>query len=234
MSLTSLKHPSPEIKYSLSSQSCFWDKKAKDGIEFKSSFDIDLFNKYLNAVEDGSVRILDVGCGYGRILNILKESNYHNLHGVDHSKRMIKRGKSKFPWLDLRLTTKNHIPFEDNYFDAVVLFSVLTCIAENKDQIDLIAEIRRVLKPNGIIYLNDYLISEDEESLEIYSNFLDKYNNYGVFELEGGGVCRDHKIEWIQDLLVDFEFLHYKDKKTPGFEGNLSYPFTFQLLAKLK
>lgn len=38
----------------------------------------------------------------------------------------------------------------------IILFAVLTCITEDEKQNALINEIKRVLKPGGIIYINDF------------------------------------------------------------------------------
>ena len=48
------------------------------------------------------------------------------------------------------------LPFADGQFDAVVLFAVLTCIADDAAQRDLIAELRRVLQPGGLLLVSDY------------------------------------------------------------------------------
>jgi SAM-dependent methyltransferase len=60
------------------------------------------------------------------------------------------------------------LPFCDRSFDAVVLFTVLTCIPFDEDQIALLAEIRRTLRPGGLLYISDLLLNSDERNIERY------------------------------------------------------------------
>jgi ubiquinone/menaquinone biosynthesis C-methylase UbiE len=62
---------------------------------------------------------------------------------VDFSEAMIARGKDLFPHLDLRVMQEKKIPLPDESCDAVILFAVLTCIAENEAQEFLLKEVRR-------------------------------------------------------------------------------------------
>ncbi len=71
---------------------------------------------------------------------------------------MLNRGKREFPYLQF-VQSSESLPFDGNTFDAVILFGVLCSVVYEEAQIDLINEIKRVLKPDGIIYLNDFLIN---------------------------------------------------------------------------
>ncbi len=46
--------------------------------------------------------------------------------------------------------------------DAVILFAVFTCIVNDAEQEKLIVEIHRVLKSDGILYINDFLLNIDD------------------------------------------------------------------------
>ena len=189
--------------------------------EFKTPFQIEEFSKYV----DKEKKVLDIGCGYGRTLNELYNLGYKNLIGFDFSEGMIERGKKNFPNLDLRIKYTEKIDMPDNSVDSVILFAVLTCIVKNIEQKQLIEEIHRVLKPNGILYINDYLLNIDERNVSRYKEYKNKYNEYGVFELPEGGIFRHHSKEWIIELLKDFDTVKFKDlifttmngHKTNGF-----------------
>ncbi|MDD9150850.1 methyltransferase domain-containing protein [Sporolactobacillus sp. CQH2019] len=84
------------------------------------------------------------------------------------------------------------LPFEDNSIDAVLLLAVLTCVYKDQEQDSILNEIKRVLKPNGIIYINDFLLNDDERILTRYKKYKDKYKTYGVFELPEGAILRHH------------------------------------------
>lgn len=200
----------------------YWNS-VSDKKEFTTPFQTKEFSKYVNR---NSV-ILDVGCGYGRTLNELYNSGYHNLIGIDFSDCMIERGKKQFPYLDLRLKKGTKIALPDAGVDAVILFAVLTCIHTNEDQEELLAEIKRVLKPQGILYVNDFLLNTDERNHLRYEQFKETYGIYGVFELPEGAVCRHHDEIWIKELLRDFSEQEYKHLTFTTMNGHKSNGFYF-------
>lgn len=203
-------------------QKQYWDGVSEKK-QFTTPFHADELCKYLIP----NSKVLDVGCGYGRTLNELHQLGFQNLIGIDFSNEMIERGKRQFPYLDLRTKTTDCIDIPDKSVDAVILFAVLTCIQSDLEQEELVKEIERVLKPNGILYVNDFLLNDDERNLKRYAEFTDKYKNYGVFELPEGAVCRHHEEKWILQLLSRFNKLHYKHLIFTTMNGNKSNGFYF-------
>lgn len=191
--------------------------------EFTSPIQLENFEKYIK--KDSC--ILDVGCGYGRTLDELYRNGYQNLFGIDFSSGMIARGKRQFPYLDLRIKEDDKIALPDASVDAVILFAVLTCIRTNEEQGQLVSEIKRVLKPQGILYVNDFLLNTDERNLSRYEQFKDIYGVYGVFELPEGAVCRHHDEAWIRQLLKDFAELEYSRVTRTTMNGHKSNGFYF-------
>lgn len=204
-------------------QQDYWDNVSEKK-EFTTPFQAGDFSKY---VKQDSY-ILDVGCGYGRTLNELYHSGYQNLIGIDFSSGMIERGKEQFPYLDLRVKKEaDKIALPDASVDAVILFAVLTCIRTNEEQEQLLSEIKRVLKPNGILYVNDFLLNTDERNLSRYAKYKEIYGVYGVFELPEGAICRHHDESWIKQLLNDFSELEYNHLTFTTMNGNKSNGFYF-------
>lgn len=202
-------------------QKKYWNSVAEKK-EFTTPFHLKEFAKYVG--KEGI--ILDVGCGYGRTLNQLYEDGYRNLIGIDFSENMIERGKKQYPYLDLRVKQGKSIDMEDNCCDAVILFAVLTCIIDNAEQIALLKEIERILKPNGIIYINDFLLNTDERNLNRYRLFKDKYQ-YGVFELSEGVVVRHHDIKWVEQCIELFKKQDLNKVVYTTMNGNKSNGYYF-------
>jgi len=200
----------------------YWNKVSSDK-KFTTNLDLDIVQKYL--IKDSL--IVDYGCGYGRTLKQLYDVGYHNLIGFDYSSGMIERGKIEFSELDLRVSIDNSIACESNTVDAVILFAVLTCIIDDVAQRSLMKEIERVLKPGGIIYINDFLVNNDERNTNRYNKFMLKYNTYGVFELDEGAILRHHKEEWINKLTSDFRKEEYKEIVFRTMNGHTSNGFVF-------
>ncbi len=203
-------------------QKDYWNS-VSDTKQFTTPFQANEFANYLTS----NAIILDVGCGYGRTLNELYHLGYRNLIGMDFSQGMIERGKQQAPYLDLRLKKDAGIDLPDHSVDAVILLAVLTCIKSNEEQKALISEINRVLKPDGILYINDFLINSDERNLARYQRFEEKYSLYGVFELPEGAVLRHHSEKWLKELLADFSTLKYECLTFTTMNGHKSNGFYF-------
>lgn len=100
--------------------------------------------------------ILDYGCGYGRVCKVLLEQGYNNIIGIDTSPEMIKRGNKKNPELSLIESSDTKTEFFNNQFGTIILCAVLTCVPELENKEKIIAEIKRILKPGGILHLVEF------------------------------------------------------------------------------
>lgn len=203
-------------------QQKYWDKVAEEK-KFPTPFQMEEFKKYVSS----EMNILDVGCGYGRTLNELYNQGFKNLTGIDYSRSMIKRGLRLHPQLNLLKTDGNKIPFSNNEFDAVLLIAVLTSSYTDEEQENLISEISRVLEEGGILYINDYLLNQDERNLKRYHEFKDKYGKYGIFELPEGAVFRHHTREHILKITKNFEELVFQNTIYNTMNGHKSNGFYY-------
>lgn len=103
----------------------------------------------LNSFKDKSIKLLDVGCGEGFLTQF-----FPNAVGVDVSleawKIAKKQGlKNKFVCHDI---TKQPWPFKDSEFEAAICTEVLEHLKPEHVEI-VLAEIKRVVKPNGKIVI---------------------------------------------------------------------------------
>jgi len=204
-------------QYHLLTQEKYWNSVAEEK-EFTTPFQMELFKNFVPK----EAQILDVGCGYGRTLNELYLSEFTCLSGIDVSKNMIERGSRLYPHLNLKKPEGEGIPFDDNSFDAVILLAVLTCIISDSEQEKLINEVQRVLRDNGVIYINDFLINGDQRNIDRYKHYEEKYNTYGVFELQEGVVLRHHTPLRIDELTVNFEKIIFEPVMYETMNGNKS------------
>jgi ubiquinone/menaquinone biosynthesis C-methylase UbiE len=200
----------------------YWDSIAGSK-EFTTPIQLELFARHVDCAN----RVLDLGCGYGRTLTELHDYGYVHLWGVDFSPEMIRRARERCPYANLSVSDSNPLPFEDGCFDAVVILAVFTCIIRDAAQDALMKEARRVLRKGGYLYINDYLLNEDERNLERYRRYRERYDTYGVFELPGGAVVRHHSDMRIDQLIARLECVARENVVFKTMNGNVSRGFFF-------
>jgi SAM-dependent methyltransferase len=198
-------------------QKTYWNNAAPVK-EFTTPFQMDIFRNYVST----NAHILDIGCGYGRTLNELYNNGYKNSAGIDFSEKMIERGKTMYPHLCFETMTNGTIAYPENTFDAVILLAVLTCIADDEEQTALLRNIKKLLKPDGILYINDFLLNTDERNIKRYREYEAKYKKYGVFELPEGALVRHHSTAWVKKSLELFRELEFGETEYITMNGNTS------------
>jgi SAM-dependent methyltransferase len=109
-------------------------------------------------------RILDFGCGGGRMVRHLKNiSGFCEIWGTDIVAEYIYwcRQHLSPPFHFATTTTIPHLPFKDEYFNFIYCASIFTHI-DNLAEAWLL-ELRRILSPNGRLYLTIH----DNRSIEL-------------------------------------------------------------------
>ncbi len=96
-----------------------------------------------------SGRVLEAGCGIAKWVAFLAQAGYE-AHGLDYSKVAIERSLSLWPKLRLARGDLRAMPYEDNFFDAVVSFGALEHDINGPDA--ALVEMQRVLRSDGILY----------------------------------------------------------------------------------
>jgi len=109
-----------------------------------------LIDRYLP--RDGS--ILDIGCGAGRTTFGMYEAGYRRLTGFDLSTSMIAAARLIAAERDLAVrfdvADATSMPYDDATFDgALFSFQGLMCIPGGKRRLNVLREVRRVLRPDS-------------------------------------------------------------------------------------
>lgn len=96
--------------------------------------------------------VLDIGCGSGHGSNRLA-SKFKKVHGVDISPEAIAYAKKYWPEpnIEFSIGDSMDIPFPDSSFDVVVAFEVFEHLSDWRK---FLSEIKRVLKPEGVVYVS--------------------------------------------------------------------------------
>ncbi|MBU3934395.1 class I SAM-dependent methyltransferase [Patescibacteria group bacterium] len=97
-------------------------------------------------------KVLDLGCGNGRLFPSLKEKKIDYI-GVDNSEHLISEAKSKFPEAKFEVQDLLNLSFPKNNFDKIYCIAVLHHIPSKELRLKALQEIKRILKPGGILIL---------------------------------------------------------------------------------
>lgn len=101
-------------------------------------------------------RLLDVACGTGKLLELARQElslKPEQLFGIDLTPTMIDVAKAKpdLKGADLRVGNIEELPWNDGEFDVVTTTFSFHHFASEKS----LAQIKRVLKPGGILTIGD-------------------------------------------------------------------------------
>lgn len=120
-----------------------------------------LFQKNLNC-ED---RILDIGCGAGRVTIALHDMGYRNIVGIDIAGGMIEKAVSLCENIEFAVGDATDLQFDDETFDgAIFSFNGLMLIPGSDRRLTALKEINRVLKKKGILILSTPYLDNKLES----------------------------------------------------------------------
>jgi len=98
-------------------------------------------------------KILDLGCGNGRLIELIKGKQI-DYTGLDISKKVISLAKKRYPNNHFRIGNLYNLPFANKSFDKVFAIASIHHIPSNKLRTKILEEIRRVVKPEGLIIIS--------------------------------------------------------------------------------
>lgn len=181
---------------------------------------------YIEKYVKTGAKILDVGAGTGKYSLYLEKKGY-NVEAVELVKHNLKVIQKKNPSLKSYLGNALDLSFlNENTYDAVLLFGPIYHLKKRTEQIQAIEEAKRVLKPNGILFIsycmNEYaLITHGFKEGNIQKSIEEKKVDSTFHILEKGNELYDYV------RLEDINFLknktHLKRLKIIASDGASSY-----------
>ena len=187
------------------------------------------------------MKILEVGCGSGALwtenLDSIPVGKGTEIVLSDISGGMLQdaargilgdytRKKEKREKLNSVITfmefDSNSIPYEDDSFDVVIANHMLFYIEKPHETV---AEIRRVLKPGGVLYASTYGSRHMKEITELVKGFDNRMNLaanelYNVFGLDNGEKILKRSFENVDKFIFDDSLV--VDKAEPLLEYIMS------------
>ena len=163
------------------------------------------------------LRVLDFGCGPGTIsVGLAERISPGELHGIDMEETQVELARAAASAGDhsnmtFHVGNVNSLPFPDDYFDVAHCHAVLMHIPDSQAAL---TEVKRVLKPGGIIASREAII--DSSFLEPQPEEIT--DAWGVFSglLQGNGAHPNFGRE-LKAALMDAGFV--------GFQGSATFDF---------
>jgi SAM-dependent methyltransferase len=102
----------------------------------------------LAGIEAGQ-RVIDVGSGPGALTGeLVRRLGANAVAAVDPSEQFVEAARTRYPGVDVQLTSAEDVPFGDDEFDAALAQLVVHFMA---DPVAGLAEMRRVTRPDGVV-----------------------------------------------------------------------------------
>ena len=126
-------------------------------------------------------KILDFGCGNGRLLKILKGKNIDYV-GVDVSENLINSAKNNFGnsndfggvnFLKIDNNFK-HLPFQNDSFDSIYSIAVFHHIPDDAKRLEIVKELYRLSKRDGYIVITVWNLWNFKYRKNIFKNWENK------------------------------------------------------------
>jgi 2-polyprenyl-3-methyl-5-hydroxy-6-metoxy-1,4-benzoquinol methylase len=148
-----------------------FEGKAKHHRDANYIDDLKLIYKY-----KPSGNLLDIGTNMGFFLRNAQGWKW-NLYGVEPSPSLSEMARRYFG-LNVKTALVEDAGFEDNFFDVVTMTDVFEHITEPSK---LLAEIHRILKPDGILFVKVPNALFNIFKFHI-AKMIEKLNNYDIFD----------------------------------------------------
>jgi SAM-dependent methyltransferase len=165
-------------------------------------------------------RVLDFGCGCGRLLRHWRELTKVKIFGTDMQLRLLRECRRVLPFAHVAVNgPEPPLPFADASFDLVYSLSVFTHLDE-RQQLLWRDEIRRILKPDGLWLLT----TQGEAYMPKLSRPEQKRFRAGAVvcqrnEFRGLNLCQSfHPEQYVRNVLADG--LLVLDYEPEGARGN--------------
>ncbi len=179
--------------------------------------------KYSNLViKNKNQKILEAGCGAGRILKYYHKKDY-NIIGIDFIKLAIQKIKKQDPTLRVKNEDILNLSFRNNYFDVILAFGLFHNFFGRK-LTKSIKESHRVLKKGGSLcasfradniqqYLIDFFSKNKTNNIKKFHKLnLKKKEFRELIENSGFEVKNIYNVQNMP-FLYKFSFFREKNKK---------------------
>ncbi|WJL97202.1 class I SAM-dependent methyltransferase [Microbacterium sp. ET2] len=141
---------------------------------FEAPLDLAMIDEFVRRADARpSRRVLDAGCGAGRMLTHLQSASPRlEVTGVDLSEEMIALAQQAHPTARFVHADITDTPFEAEQFDAVLAWYSIIHLAPPQLQ-NVVTEFARLLAPGGLILLSYHVGAGERQLIKPYGHDIE-------------------------------------------------------------
>ncbi len=137
--------------------------------------DLISFKPYLH----NKLSVLDIGCGTGRLYQLLADFQEVEYLGLDQSEEQLNMAKKDFPKNNYLVAEMTSLPLPDKNFDLVFCIATLHHLNKEEDRDKALKEIKRVLKPGGYLLMTNWNLNSESAQKVIAKGKWQKIESAG-------------------------------------------------------
>ena len=148
-------------------------------------FEKSLLDKLVTSVKAGGEKItdiLDIGCGYGKDTFYLSQKEGVNSIGLDYSSAMLSEARKNFPGFCFIRGDMRNLGFSGGHFGGVWANGCVYHVPK-KEVTGVLLEVRRVLKPSGVLSFN-FKVGAGEQLEKNPRSYGGRTRFYAYYEIE--------------------------------------------------
>ena len=164
-------------------------------------------------------RMLDFGCGCGRVVRHFRDVGGVEIHGSDYNRDLVSWCRQNLRFATFAINDRAPpLAYEDEYFDVIYALSVLTHYPEHL-QLAWLRELERVLRPGAVLLLSTH---GDAYRERLTSSERAAYDAGRVVvrweSVAGTNLCTAyHPTAYVRETLArDFELLEHVPEGAAG------------------
>lgn len=191
-----------------------------------------IFEVFKNYVKDND-KVLDIGCGNGRILESLKDKKISYL-GIDSSEKLIQIAKQRYGVLDKRQFKKgDFLEFESQEkYDVIFMIAFLHHIPSKKLRQKTLQKAFKMLKKEGFLIISVWNLWKKDYLKYIFKGIFEKiflkkdWDFFDAFVPWQGKIQRYYHAFFFSELkktLFENGFLVAEKGKTKGRKSNFYF-----------
>ena len=135
-------------------------------------------------------KVLDLGCGTGRLYDFLKPKEVSYL-GIDHNSRMLELARKNFPDTVFRLDDIMDLHLEKEAFDNIFCVAAFHHVPTKKMRRKILNDLEKAIKPDGILILTVWNLFQFRYWGPVLKGILKSVLTLGL-----GGAWNDLFIKW--------------------------------------